>query len=90
MSNPNQDIIEKFEQEVWEKIKVKLESLIDTQITTELLVDELGLFPHQVRPVADKLLHFWSLGCDAGYRGTIEAFKPYFETLKPHLENQIK
>lgn len=87
MSNPNQDNIDKFEQQVWEKVQVKLEALIDTHITKELLVDELGLLPHQVRPVMDKLLDFWTLGCDAGYKGTIEAIKPYLEVIQPYLKN---
>lgn len=47
MTNSNQGINKKadnIEQLVWEKVEVKLNSLVDTHITTELLVDELCLF----------------------------------------------
>lgn len=81
MSNPNQDIVDAFEQQVWEKIEVKLNELLDTHITRELLCDELGLLQHQIKPIMDKLLDFYSMGCHDGYVATINTIRENHETI---------
>jgi hypothetical protein len=78
MSTQTQDhhaILDKFEDLAWKQVEPKLIDFIDTKVTTELLIDELGLLPHQVRPVMDKFIHFYGMGCDDGYKATLQALK---------------
>lgn len=73
-----------------QNIKDKCVPLLLEHLDPEIFMKELGLLPHQVKPVWDKVLYAFSLGTEFGYVSCAENLCEKVQEIFPETQNELK